>query len=258
MNEYNKDYYKQRYENEVGGISPDVRRAYLYKARLRMLKRLSINGCNVLEIGCGSGPMTKHLIESYQSVTAIDISNEAIKLCKSSIKNNNLHLQVAMAENLPLEDSSIDIIFAYDVYEHVENLNLALKEAYRVLRDDGILYISVPNPNSLGARIKGKYPEYKGLPLAKRKKQWFGWQDDTHINILPIHVWRNKIEDHKFEIVKDGTDYWWDSPYVSWLPTFPQDLICKVLQRIFTRISYFANWHLGENYIGIYKKNTKL
>ena len=163
---------------------------------------------------------------------------------------------VALAEDLPFEDSSIDIIFGYDVYEHVEDLDKALAEADRVLKVDGILYISVPNPNSLGAKLKGRYPEFKGLPLSERRNQWFGWQDDTHLNIFPISEWRSKISKHNFDIIKDGSDYWWDSPYISWLPIFPQDIVCKVLQRIFTRITYFTSWHYGENYIGIYQKKN--
>ena len=256
MSEYNDDYYNQRYVNKVAGVSADSRRAYLYKARLRMLNKLKISGNNVLEIGCGSGPMTKYLAKNYSYVHAIDISSEAINICKSNLTFENLHLQVALAEDLPFENSSIDIIFGYDVYEPVEDLESALAEANRVLKDDGILFISVPNPNSLGAKLKGRYPEFKGLPLSERRHQWFGWQDDTHLNILPISEWRSKILKYKFEIIKDGSDYWWDSPYISWLPIFPQDLVCKILQRIFTRITYFTNWHYGENYIGIYQKKS--
>ena len=257
MSKYNKEYYDERYRNQVAGISADLRRAYLYKARLRMLKRLNITGKVVLEVGCGSGPMTKYLVNNYSEVNAIDISSEAIKICKSHLKNNNLKLQVALAEELPFEDSSIDIIFAYDVFEHIEKLEVALAESSRVLKNNGILYFSVPNPNSLGAKLKGRFPEYKGLPLSQRRDQWFGWQDDTHINIMPINEWRSKMSNYNFKIIKNGTDYWWDSPYVRWLPVFFQDAVCKILQRVLTRISYFANWHLGENYIGIYQKKIK-
>lgn len=254
MPEYNKSYYHQRYQTDVVGLSTDVRRAYLYKARIRLLERLGIRGNNVLEVGCGVGPMTKYLLQKFNAVKAIDISVEAIEQCKKNIKSENVVFEVAVAEKLPAENSSIDIIFAYDVYEHVEDAKPCFDEAYRVLKDGGVLFMTVPNPRSLGARIKGRYPEYAGLPIAERKKQWFGWQDDTHINLLTIDEWRIISVDTGFELVVDGTDYWWDSPYISWLPTLPQDVICKILQRIFTRISYFSRWHYGENYIALYRK----
>ena len=114
--------------------------------------------------------------------------------------------------------------------------------------------MAVPNTNSLGAKIKGRYPEYKGLPIAQRKKQWFGWQDDTHINLKSISEWREELSDTGFEIIKDGTDYLWDSPYIGWLPYLPQDIIFKISHRVLTRISYFSSWQLGENYIGLFRK----
>lgn len=251
---YNKDYFNQRYQKSVAGFSPESRRAYLYRARLRMLKSLNLSASKVLEIGCGVGPMTRHLAAEYKEVMAIDISSYAVDICKSTITENNIDFKVAAAENLPCESSNIDIAFAFDVYEHVEDLDLCYQEVFRVLKPGGILFISVPNVNSLGAKIKGRYPEYKGLPLTKRKKQWFGWQDDTHINIWPIDQWRDLAQGSGFEIVKDGTDYWWDSPYVKWLPTLLQDVVCKILHRVLTRVSYFMSWELGENYIGIYRK----
>ncbi len=252
MSKFNKNYYEQRYQNDVAGFSVDSRRAYLYKARIRTLKKLGIKAKNVLEVGCGIGPMTKYLSSNFQQVNAIDISNDAIDFCKMKFKNTNVKFEVAAAENLPFKDSSFDIIFAYDVYEHVVDHNICFKEAKRVLKRGGVLFMAVPNPQSLGARIKGKYPEYKGLPISERKKQWFGWQDDTHINLLNISEWRKSLLNSGFKIIKDGTDYWWDSPYISWIPDLPQDIICKISHRILTRISYFAPWELGENYIGLY------
>ena len=100
MSKYSKEYYDERYRNQVAGISADLRRAYLYKARLRMLKRLNITGKVVLEVGCGSGPMTKYLVNEYSEVNAIDISSEAIKICKSHLKNNNLHIEIVCDQEM--------------------------------------------------------------------------------------------------------------------------------------------------------------
>jgi len=48
------------------------------------------------------------------------------------------------AEGLSFNDKSIDVIVSNDVYEHVSDIQKTLKEAYRVLKDDGILQISIP------------------------------------------------------------------------------------------------------------------
>ncbi|WP_411828371.1 class I SAM-dependent methyltransferase [Paenibacillus elgii] len=48
------------------------------------------------------------------------------------------------ALNLSFGDSSLDIIVSNDVYEHVPDINRALYEAHRVLRNGGQLVLSVP------------------------------------------------------------------------------------------------------------------
>ena len=143
--------------------------------------------------------------------------------------------------------SSFDIIFAYDVYEHVVDHNICFKKLKEFSRGGSIIYGCTKPP--LGARPKENIPIL--VTFSERKKQ-FQLQDDTHINLLNISEWRKSLLNSGFKIIKDGTDYWWDSPYISWIPDLPQDIICKISHRILTRISYFAPWELGENYIGLY------
>jgi len=54
-------------------------------------------------------------------------------------------------EKWPIPDNSIDEIKAIHVLEHIVNLKLVLKEAYRVLKLGGIFYIIVPAYRSMGA-----------------------------------------------------------------------------------------------------------
>jgi len=58
------------------------------------------------------------------------------------------------ATNLSFENESIDIIASNDVYEHVQDINKALREAHRVLKKNGTLVISVPFFSNEGKTIK--------------------------------------------------------------------------------------------------------
>lgn len=51
---------------------------------------------------------------------------------------------VGSAENIPLEDNSVDLIISQEAFEHIQNPELALKECYRVLRPEGLIYFQVP------------------------------------------------------------------------------------------------------------------
>jgi 2-polyprenyl-3-methyl-5-hydroxy-6-metoxy-1,4-benzoquinol methylase len=198
--------------------------------------------------------MTRWLVDAYSRVIATDVADAALQSCRARMPKDVVELVRTDAAHVALRDDFADMVVAFDLVEHLPEPDRCFAEAHRLLRPGGVIFLSTPNPASLGARIKGRYPEYRGLPLAKRKKQWFGWQDDSHVSILTIETWRKKLAEAGFKVVADGSDYWWDAPYVTWLPAFPQEAVCKVLQRVFTRIRYFIPWQRGENYIAIARK----
>ena len=51
-----------------------------------------------------------------------------------------------MNEGIPFDDKTADYIICLEVMEHLENATFFIKELKRVLKDDGKLIISVPNP----------------------------------------------------------------------------------------------------------------
>jgi len=51
----------------------------------------------------------------------------------------------ARGEKLPLDDSSVDAVLSFDVFEHVQNLPAVLDECHRVLRPGGKLYTVFPS-----------------------------------------------------------------------------------------------------------------
>jgi len=51
--------------------------------------------------------------------------------------------------DLPFPDKSFDVVVAMEVLEHVDDVDLALKNISRVLRDDGVFIMSTPNNNLL-------------------------------------------------------------------------------------------------------------
>jgi ubiquinone/menaquinone biosynthesis C-methylase UbiE len=55
-----------------------------------------------------------------------------------------------LAESLPFEDSSFEVIIAKDVLHHIKNIPLAFQEFNRVLTDDGIIVASEPSWSLLG------------------------------------------------------------------------------------------------------------
>jgi len=65
----------------------------------------------VLDIGCGIGLDTKYLTEKGHSVVSIDLSNEALSICKLILPHNSF-IHVDIGEGLPFSEDSFQIIIA--------------------------------------------------------------------------------------------------------------------------------------------------
>ena len=99
----------------------------------------------VLEIGIGSG----HNLQYYDSskvtkIYGVDPSNELNKLAKDKANKYNLDVDfiIASAEELPLDDNSIDTAVTTFSLCSIPDSQKALNEIYRVLKPSGKLIFS--------------------------------------------------------------------------------------------------------------------
>lgn len=89
---------------------------------------------NILDVGCGKGLITRHLNDSFPNakIDAIDISEKAIKYAKE-IKCN-INFLVSNAELFKGFEYNYDAIILNNIYEHVENPILIIKNVKKNLR----------------------------------------------------------------------------------------------------------------------------
>jgi 2-polyprenyl-3-methyl-5-hydroxy-6-metoxy-1,4-benzoquinol methylase len=106
-----------------------------------------------LDIGTADGLMLSSLNRRFhfRNAYGIDLSKELLSLSK----DKSLKLSVGDAESLKFDSASMDIITAAAVIEHVDKPDRFVKECFRVLRKDGILVVTTPNPffDRLAGRI---------------------------------------------------------------------------------------------------------
>lgn len=100
----------------------------------------------VLDVGCGTGSNLRTLISAGLNPVGLDRSSFALKLVRSK---ETLPLLVGDLNSLPIKTSSVGLIIAMDIFEHLENDSGGISGCYRVLREGGILILTVPAFNSL-------------------------------------------------------------------------------------------------------------
>lgn len=121
-----------------------------------------------VDIGCGGG-YTAKVFESHWYTVGIDLSREALQLCRR--RGLRRLCQVDMTGfSLPFKTGSLDLVLALDVIEHVEDDVHALKECQRILKGGGLLIVTVPAFMALWSpwdEALGHRRRYNALTLAQ-------------------------------------------------------------------------------------------
>jgi len=111
----------------------------------------NLESSSLLDIGTGSGHISYEFSRNAKSVASVDVTDER------HIKEG-YSFDLVENEKLPYENLSFDIVVSNHIVEHVQDQDLHLKEAMRVLKPNGVLYLATPN------KLWLTDPHYK-LPL---------------------------------------------------------------------------------------------
>ncbi len=99
----------------------------------------------VLDIGCGSGHGSNTLAKKFKMVYGVDISEDAIIYARDNWQMDNIEFKVGSCLDIPFPDNTFDEVSAFEVFEHLHDWKRLLSEVKRVLKPNGLVYISTPN-----------------------------------------------------------------------------------------------------------------
>lgn len=106
----------------------------------------------MLDLGCGDGIFSEVALASGADLIGIDASNVALERARKRCPQGEFEL-ASIDGDIPLGDSSVDVVWASEVLQHVLDLQKTLSEIRRVLSSGGQLLITVPD-YSLLRRLK--------------------------------------------------------------------------------------------------------
>ncbi len=98
----------------------------------------------LLDVGCGIGFFLDVAKERGWEVFGTEFTDKAIEICES--KGITMHKGPLNPQNYSLE--SFDVITSFEVIEHINTPNSEVENISKLLRKDGLFYITTPNFNS--------------------------------------------------------------------------------------------------------------
>ncbi len=108
---------------------------------------LAIAGRDVLELGCGTGKNTAWLAERARAVVALDFSAGMLARARDRVAAAHVwFIRHDVREPWPVPDAAVDVVVGNLILEHVEDLAPVYREAGRVLRPGGQLFLCELHP----------------------------------------------------------------------------------------------------------------
>jgi 2-polyprenyl-6-hydroxyphenyl methylase/3-demethylubiquinone-9 3-methyltransferase len=113
-------------------------------------KQTSLNNKEVLDIGCGGGILSEAIAKQGANVTAIDASEENIKIASTHAADNQLQIdyQVQLAEAFAEKnEAKFDVITCMELLEHVPEPDSIIQACAKMIKPGGHVLFSTLNRN---------------------------------------------------------------------------------------------------------------
>lgn len=131
-----RDHYNTRYSTNP---IKDPGRFYAWIIKLLATK----DGKKLLDVACGGGHLLRYAEAKHLLCYGIDLSDVAIQIAKKNVHNSVLI--VGDGENMPWPEGFFDYITNLGSLEHFLHPDAGVREMRRVLANDGIACVMLPN-----------------------------------------------------------------------------------------------------------------
>ena len=140
------DYRKERYWSKFANTIDEDQRYIVGGAvqQQAIVERLSGERDlgELIELGCGAGFYTKFLAANASHVMATDLSDEMLAVARTQLKDlQNVTVAKADCEKTDFPDGKFGSVFMANLVHVIENPSITLQEAYRILKDGGLLLV---------------------------------------------------------------------------------------------------------------------
>ena len=153
----------------------------------------------LLDFGCGAGDNSIRFARAGFNITGFDISENNIKSCKQLFEKNDIEadFRVSVAEELPFQDESFDMVAGIDILHHVD-IPASIKEVRRVLKKNGIAVFREPLEAALFDSLRNTKLVLKFFPNTASLEAHIT-EDERKLNNHDLEVLREVFPDIRIE-----------------------------------------------------------
>jgi 2-polyprenyl-3-methyl-5-hydroxy-6-metoxy-1,4-benzoquinol methylase len=165
------------------------------RKKTKLINQFSKNGKSLLDIGCGTGEFLVMAKNDYWSTFGVEPNLKARE--KAILKNINV---VAALDNIG--NLKFNVISLWHVLEHLPDLQNQIKKITKLLTEEGILIIAVPN--------------FKSNDAKHYKENWAAYDTPRHLWHFSQQAISKLFKEHHFKVIQK-LPMKFDSYYVSLL-----------------------------------------
>jgi len=163
---YDLEYFRPDFEIQE-------QRGHVFEALLSELEGVLGRGPGrLLDIGAGDGALMRAAISRGWTAEGTDISSAMVGQLRSE---SHLNVHLGVVEEIDLPERGFDAIVLNHVLEHVEDPVRTLATVRRLLTEDGVVRVEVPNLASLSSRVKNFQSRWK-----LKKNPWKHYSTQHH------------------------------------------------------------------------------
>lgn len=159
-----------RYEKHHGEIFNNIEQNRIRDSFNHVIDAVKAGGSSLkaLDVGCGSGNLTRHLIDLGVYTVSADVSAKFLELIEHKFSSTGLSDVLKLNGNdlANVEDGMFDISVAYSVLHHVPDYLGLVKEMCRVLKHGGVIYLDHEKNRTYFERTP-EYAEFQRLAISK-------------------------------------------------------------------------------------------
>lgn len=191
----------RKYDRHHPEIFNSIEQTRLLRCLTKSLEHVGTGSSPIraLDMGCGSGNLTSHLMNLECKVTAADVSQKFLNLVSERFSGDNLTTSLLNGTDLSqFADREFDFIATYSVLHHIPDYLSAVGEMGRVCSPGGIVYIDHESVEHVW-KENSQYKSFKKEVMTNDYKKWlrpinyYGkfrrLFDPKYANEGDIHVW---------------------------------------------------------------------